>query len=275
LCITACDPGARSTLPPVRVGLRLTTPEVARRASLHSLHVDLPFQLAERGVNGTALLLGFLQRVEGHGAIYASDLSYALEMTYGGRNIECVSKIEIDDGRREPAAPSPATGDPQDGEAEYTTTVKAWTPRAADAWVVDRTMVCKQHAQQVATHEQRYENRYNAEIGRYMSAAQMPIETTKIVNYDQCTFEPTRRFVHRYEHFVASRFSPPELDVLQHQYADGILIQGPPLCHEIQLAPGQAPRQRIEAAIYFQTMIEPVHENEYILQAPVPSVGGE
>lgn len=275
MLLTACEARTQATLPPARVGLRLTTPEAARRSGTHVQHVDLPFQLFERGVNGTALLIGFLQRLEGHGAIYASELSYALQMTHGGQNIECVSKIVVDDGRRrEPVEPAPAPDDASDGDVEYTTTVKPWTPRTADAWVVDRKMVCKQHAQQVAANEPRYENRYSAEIGRD-AARQMPIETTKIVYYDQCTFEPTRRFVHRYEHFVASRFSPPALDVLQRQYADGQLTQAPPLCHEIQLAPGQALRQHIEAEIHFASQIEPVRENEHIRQQPVPSVGAD
>jgi hypothetical protein len=274
--LTACEARTSATLPPARVGLRLTTAEAARRSSSHRQHVDLPFQLVDRGVNGTALLIGFLQRLEGYGVAYASDLSYALQMTHGHQNIECVSKIVVNDGtHREPAAPAPAAADPSDDEIEYTTTVKPWTPRTADAWVVDRTMVCKQHAQQVASTEPQYENRYNAEIGPYMSAAQMPIEGSKIVFYDECTFEPTRRFVHRYEHFVASRFSPPEISVIQTQYADGQLVQEAPLCHEIQLAPGQGLRQHIEAEIHFSRQIEPVHENEYVPQAPVPSVGGE
>lgn len=274
--LTGCDAPPRTTLPPARVGLRLTTSEVARSSGVHVQHVDLPFQLVERGVNGTALLIAFLQRVEGHGAIYASELSYALQMTRGGQTIECVSKIIVDDGRpRAPATPVPAADDASDGEIEYTTMVKPWTPGTTDAWVVDREMVCQQHAQQVASNEPRYENRYNAEVRRYIAPGHMPTETTKIVHYDQCTFEPTRRFVHRYEHFVASRFSPPDLDVLQRQYADGQVTQTPPLCHEIKLAPGQALRQHIDADIHFSTLVEPVHENEIILQQPVRSVGGE
>lgn len=274
MLLTACHASTPMSSPPARVGLRLTTPEAAQRSSSHFQHVDLPFRLVEHGVNGTALLIGFLQKLEGYGAITASELSYALQMTYGGRTIECVSKIVVDDGHREPARPA-AAADPSDGEVEYTTTVKPWTPRTADAWVVDRDMVCKQHAQQVANTEPRYENHYAAEIDRGSPLSQMPDDKTKIVYYDECKFEPTRRFVHRYEHFVASRFSPPELDVLQRQYADGQLIQEPPLCHEIQLAPGQELRQRIEAVIHFGRQIEPVHENEYVPQESVPSVGAD
>jgi hypothetical protein len=275
--LTACEAPPKATLPPARVGLRLTSPEVARSSGVHTQHVDLPFQLVDRGVNGTALLIGFLQRLEGHGAIYASELSYALQMTRGGQTIECVSKITVDDGRRRASAePVPAADGAADGEVEYTTTVKPWTPGTTDAWVVDREMRCQQHAQQVATNERIYENRYLPDVGRYGHfATHEPRETTKIVHYDECTFAPTRRFVHRYEHFVASRFSPPDLDVLQRQYADGQVTQTPPLCHEIRLAPGQALRQHIEADIHFSTLIEPVHENEYVPQEPVPSVGGE
>jgi hypothetical protein len=274
--LTACEARTSATLPPARVGLRLTTPQAARRSSSHEKHVDLPFQLVDRGVNGTALLIGFLQRLESYGGVYASDVSYALQMTRGNQTVECVSRIVVDDGTR-PAQPvtAPVVEDASDGEPEYTTTVKPWTPRLADAWVVDREMQCKQHAQQVASGEPVYPNRYNAEIGRLMSAEQMPMEGTKIVHYDECTFEPIRRFVHRYEHFVASRFSPPELPVLQAQYADGQLLQGPPLCHEIQPAPGQGLRQHIEATVHFSRQIEPIHENEYLLPVPVPKVGAD
>jgi len=132
--LTACEARTSATLPPARVGLRLTTPEAARRSSSHLRHVDLPFQLVDRGVNGTALLIGFLQRLESYGGVYASDVSYALQMTRGNQTIECVSKIVVDDGTRpEYAAAAAAADDPGDGEPEYTTTVKPWTPGVADA----------------------------------------------------------------------------------------------------------------------------------------------
>ena len=280
----ACQPAnITSTLPSPRAGMRLTTEVVARQLSRHAQHIDVPFRLVERGVNGTGILLAFLQRMETYGVGYVSDVSYALQLTHNGTTIECVSKILVDDGSRAIAeatgeatseATSAAPGE-GDGEVEYTTTVKPWRPRATDAWVVDRDMVCKQHAQQVATHEPRYENDYNAEIGRAIAPGGIPIETTTIVHYDECAYQPNRHLVHRYEHFVAARFSPPDLDVIKRSYADLPLVPEPPLCHEIRLPPGQALRHHIDATIHFPATIVPTREHETLLVEPVKSVSGD
>jgi hypothetical protein len=57
--------------------------------------------------------------------------------------------------------------------------------------------------------------------------------------------------VHRYEHFVAARFNPPDLAKLGHRYADVELVEEPPVCHEIVVKPGQALRQHISANVYW------------------------
>lgn len=269
----ACQTRTGATVPSPRAGLRITTAEVAQQHSRHARHANVPFQLVEQGVNGTGILLAFLQRVESYGAVYVSDVSYALQMTYNGTAVECVSKIELDDGSRSTAKVAAAPED--DGGAEFTTTVKPWRPRATDTWVVDRDMVCQQHAQQVASAQPRYDNDYNAEIGRFIPPGHIPIETTAIVFYDQCAYQPNRRYVHRYEHFVKARFSPPDLDVIGRSYADLPLVHEPPLCHEIKLAPGQALRQHVDADLHYPTSIIPDFENEVLLVPPVKSVGGE
>jgi len=259
-------------VPSPRAGLRITTAQVAQQHSRQTSHVNVPFQLVAQGVNGTGILIAFLQRMETYGATYVSDVSYALQMTYNGTTVECVSKIDLDDGSRAVAA---AAAPEDDGGAEFTTTVKPWRPRTTDAWVVDRDMVCEQHAQQVAVAQPRYDNDYTAEIGRYIPPGQLPIETTAIMFYDQCSYQPNRRYVHRYEHFVQARFSPPDLGVIRRSYADLPLVPEPPLCHEIKLAPGQAPRHHIDADVHFPSAIIPDFENEVLLVPPVKSWGGE
>lgn len=267
----ACQ--TKSTLPSPRVGLRITNPEVARQHSRHSQHLDLPFLLPEHGVNGTGVLLAYLQRLQAYGVAYATDVSYALQMTYGGKAVECVSKIAVDDGTR--AAAPAAAPEEAEGEAEYTTRIKPWRPRTTTAWVVDRDMVCKQHAQQVASDQPVYDTTFNAELAHSMFARTMPTEGTQIVFYDACEYQPSRRFVQRYEHFVVARFSPPDLAMVARSYADFPLVAEPPLCHEIKLAPGQALRQHIEADVHFAAPIVPHLENEILLVEPVQSVGGE
>lgn len=188
--------------------------------------------------------------------------------------IECVSKIRVDDGAP-PSAPTAALpGQHDDDDVDYETTVEPWRPRETDAWVVDRDMVCKRHAQQVAARVPRYDNTYAAEIGRLRWASALPVENTVIVHYDQCTFQPVRRHVHRYEHFVAARFGPPEVDAIARRYADLPLVHEPPLCHQIQLAPGKGLRQHIEADVHFHAPIVPDRENFYQPLPRVPGHGG-
>jgi hypothetical protein len=273
LSFAACQSKPAGTVPSPRAGLRVTTPTVARQLSRHTQHVNVPFLLAEQGVNGTGLLIAFLQRMQIYGAIYVSDVSYALQMTYNGATVECVSKIDVLDGSR-PAAVAEALPDDQ-GDAEFITRVKPWRPRTTDAWVVDRDMVCEQHAQQVAAHEPRYENSYNAEIRRLMPPGYMPHEDTAIVFYDECAYRPNRRYVHRYEHFIQARFSPPDLEVIRRSYSDLPLVHEPPLCHEIKLAPGQPLRQHIDADVHYPSTIVPERENDPPILEPVPRSGGD
>jgi hypothetical protein len=255
LGFVACRP--YTTFPSTHLGLRLTTPKLAKQFGRDLKQVDRPFQLHEQGVNGTGVLMAFFQQLEEGGGAYVSDVSYALQLTYGGKNIECVSRIRVDDGTPEPPDAQEVT-DECDGEPEYTTTVKPWRPRAVDASVVDHDMKCEQHAQQIIEETPKYENSYNAEIRLYIPPGHMAKAHSRIVHYEECTYEPNARRVHRYEHFVAARFSPPDLDQIRTRYADLPLVQEPPLCHVIELAPGQAPRQHITANVAAGPPFKPV-----------------
>lgn len=257
----------------------MTNPEIARQYGARPEHVDLPFVLEERGVNGTGLLMSYLQKLEGQGIAYVSDLSYALQMRHNGKDIECISKIAVADGTAVPTTEK--AGEPADAgepdEPEYSTTVKAWQPKIADQWVVDRELSCKQRAQQVTLAEPSayYDTTYTAEIGNGTPFAHRRPDNTAIVFYDQCTYEPERRFVHRYEHFIAARFTPPELEVIRRSYADFALVDEPPLCHEIQREPGRPFRQHISANAYYPSHVQRDRENVYRIQTPVPSSGKE
>jgi len=274
--VIACGDRPPALAPTARIGLRLTTPAQASRLSTRTRAIDMPFLLTTNGVNGTALVIGFLQRLEAGGVAYVSDLSYALQLTYNGKRIECVSKLTVDDGRPRPA-PAP-TPDDDTAEADYTTTIKPWTPRSTDTWVVDRDMVCKQHAQEVADSQPEYDNLYNAEISgnqlnRYHGV--MPFANSKVVFYDECTFEPAKRFVHRYEHFVASKFTPPDPAALERQYAEGRVIAEAPLCHEIAGPTGAPMRQHLTANAGITGLVTPSRENQLEVFSRTMRVTGE
>jgi hypothetical protein len=245
-----------TTFPSNHRGLRLTTPQLAKQYGRDLKHVDRPFQLLEQGVNGTGVLMAFFQELEQASGAYVSDVSYALQMTYDGKNIECVSRIRVDDGTPKPEVGAPS--DDRDGEPEYTTTVKPWRPRTVDASVVDRDLKCQQHAQQVIEDAPRYDSVYGAETRLYIPPGRMPLNHARIVHYEECTYEPNQRRVHRYEHFVAARFNPPDLEQIRKRYADLPLVQEPPLCHVISLEPGQSPRQHIAADVAFGPPFKPM-----------------
>jgi len=264
-----------STFPARKVGLRITTAEFARKNSHHSTHLDLPFRVSDKGVNGTALVLAYLQRAQEIGALYVSDVTYALQVKYNGVPIECVSKIRVDDPTAPPPPAVEAAPETSDDEPEYETTVKPWRPNTADQWVVDRELKCTKRAQQVVTTEPRYDNRYNAEVKRYIPPGGMPMEPTPhIVHYDECKLEPTKRFVHRYEHFLAAHFAPPDMAEVAKRYAERTLVEEPPLCHEIQVAPGQALRHHISSDVHFDNdYVDVMQENEIIPEKVDAQVG--
>jgi hypothetical protein len=268
--------GCRAEYPHARVGLRLATAATAKQYSARTQHIDLPFQLSGNGVNGTALVFDYLQRLEAAGAIYVSDLAYAIQVRHNGTPIECVSKIVL-----RGAEPAPAAGSGSDAiddaAGEYSTTVVPFRPDATDTWVIDRELACKRHATQVVSEGTKYDTVYDVTVGGHLEVNPKEIKTD-IVYYDACELGPAVRRVHRYEHFVAARFNPPDVRMIGHRYADLELVEEPPLCHEIVVKPGQPLRQHITSDAYWpsESSIQPVENpviRDYIMPGPTAANG--
>jgi hypothetical protein len=266
---TACGK-LTTNFPDPTQGMRFASASYGRDHAARSKHVDLPFQLKREGVNGTALLLGFLQAVEQSGAKYVSDVSYALELVYRGVPVECVSTIVVVDGDAPPPLPPPA---PAPTDDVYTTTVKPWSPDIQDRSVVDREMVCQQRAINTTHREQRWAADYNAEVlrnpnpearstgqGYNPRTESRMVDVTDATFYDACGFDAEKRFVHRYAHFIAAKFVPPDLDQLRKSYSDFKLVELPPACHRVDRVAGAPLRQHITADLHFVGTIDPSRE---------------
>lgn len=247
---TALVAGCHTETPRAHVGMRLTTAAAAKKYSLRSRHVELPFFLAEQGVNGTALMFDFLQKLESTNALYAAELSYAIQVRLGATPIECVSKVSLVTN-----APPPAKPAPSEDSSEYSTTVKPFRPDATDTWVTDRELACKQHATQVVTRADRYDTSYDVQVGGHLEW--MPKDyKSEIQYYEACDFAQKRKYVHRYEHFVAARFNPPNLTMVGHRYADVELVEEPPVCHEIVVKPGEPLHHHMTADAFYGPDVE-------------------
>jgi hypothetical protein len=260
-----------TSFPDPQQGMRFTSGEFGRAHTASTKHVDLPFQLKPGGINGTALLLGFLQSVAPSGASYISEVSYSLQLVYRGVPVECTSKIIVDDGTQPPPAPPPPTPAKPDGESdeEYATTVAPWRPEQDDRWVIDRELACHKSTVVTTHSEHRYAVEYNAEAKRNvdplaLTMRQDPdaipsreVEVTDATFFDVCKLDPTKKYVHRYEHFLAAKFAPPDLARVQKQYSDFKLVEAPPQCHRIERAAGAPLRQHITADLHFMGSVEP------------------
>jgi hypothetical protein len=268
LATTAC--GKLSTnFPDPTQGMRFVPVSYGHDHAARSQHVDLPFQLKQQGVNGTALLIGFLQTIERSGAKYVSNVSVSLELVYRGMPVECVSTILVDDGNT-PSPPPPA---PAPADDEYTTTVKPWSPELEDRSVVDREMVCQQRAVETTHREHRWEADYNAEVKRNPNpearsdgqgynpkTESRMVDVTDASFYDACGFEAEKRFVHRYAHFIAAKFVPPDLGQVRKIYSDYNLVELPPACHRVARVAGAPLRQHITADVHFVGSVDPTRE---------------
>jgi hypothetical protein len=248
LIVAACGAPAPSfPAPAAGPTTRIAPTELARSHATSSTHVALPFELDRTGVSGTALVLGFLERASAGGARYVSDVSIVLQVVHAGVPVECVSRIAIDDGHRAP--PPPPVAEEPAAEGEYSTTVRPWHPELVTAWVLDRDYVCKKVGHQVVVPTPQYQDPYDAEVPRYIEPGQMPTRReSQIVWTDDCHYEPARRQVTRYGHFVAARFAPVELPRIAAQYSEYKLVEEPPECHQI---PAGKMQQRIEGELYF------------------------
>jgi hypothetical protein len=247
LLVAGCGSSPSPSFPAPAPSLRFASAEVAREHAMSSKRVALPFDLDRTGVSGTALVLGFLDHANAVGARYVSDVSIVIQVVHAGVPVECVSRIAIDDGHRAPTPP-PAPEEPA-AEGEYSTTVRAWQPERVTTWVLDRDYVCKKVGHQVVVPTPKYDDPYDAEVPRYIEPGQMPTRReSQIVWSDDCHYEPARRQVTRYGHFVAARFAPPELPRIAAKYSDDKLVEEPPECH--QIPPGKM-QQRIEGELHF------------------------
>ena len=261
LTLAACR--SSTAFPSQHQGLRWTSRKHGEQHATGREHVALPFALDPGGTNGTAVLLGYLKTLEQRGARYVSDVSIAIQLRHDGVPIECVSQIVVDDG----AAPAPKPGPPEPeppadpgAEPEYATTIRPWQPARISAWVTDRDLVCTQEGVLVTGVAAKYPERTAAETARLWAPAEtrgngaLPsqnIPTSEIVWEDRCTWRAVRRKVLRYDHFVAARFSPPDLARVGRQYADWRLTESPPMCHPIEVPAGARLQQRIEAEVYY------------------------
>jgi hypothetical protein len=212
----------------------------------------VPFELDPDGSSGDAIVLDYLREAEASGARYASDLAIELQFLYHGEPMECVSEIVLEDRAAPvaPASPPPAAEEP--APDEYTTTVKPWRPAEVTLWVTDRELACTKHAHQVIVDEPRYESRFDIEVKEPIAPGAMPIDQrAKIVWTDDCHLESKYREVHRYAHFVATKFTPPDWDRIARAYAEAHLVEQPPECHRFQRAAGTPLRQMIRGTLHY------------------------
>jgi hypothetical protein len=252
---------------PGQLTMRFASGEFGRNHSARTQHVDLPFQLKSEGINGTARLLGFLQSVEPTGAKYISEVSYSLQLVYRGTAVECTSKILVADSTQPRPALPPL--EPPPAEGEYTTSVAPWRPDLADDWVVDRELHCKQAAVSRVITKATHDDDYSPEVKRNPDSeawsfrqAEDRVEPQVVKDavvsfYEDCNLIPTKRFVHRYRHFLAARFAPPDLDRVGKRYSDVPLVELPPECHRIERVAGAPLRQHITADLHYVADVAP------------------
>ncbi|MFT3696146.1 MAG: hypothetical protein QM831_23610 [Kofleriaceae bacterium] len=251
LVLVGCGGEIPSATKPLQVKTELveiTDAKLAREYSHKTTHTALPFAFERDGVNGTLLVLQFLDYAEQHGARYVSSLDIRVQMVHEGTPVECVSTIVLEGDPRltvKPAveAPEPAA-DPDADEAIYSTKIKPWLPPTVKASVDDHDYMCASHAEQVSSQEPNVPDPFDVTVARETNVHM--IEAQNIVWHDECHLEPRHREVTRYEHFVAAHFEPPDWDRIAHAYAERRLIELPPDCHRIA-APATGMVQQIEA----------------------------
>jgi hypothetical protein len=243
--VSACG---LSTFPKPAPGIRIAGDNI-RQFAKRTDHHAREFRLAPNGTSGTGLVVAYLEAAQRKGARYVSDLAIVVQFERNRTPLECVSKIVVANGvERAPPAVAPVVEPLEPGE--YSTTVKPWVPDTVDAWVDDRDLVCKAVPEQVVSMQPLYENRLDAEVGEYIAPGTMPMHKEASLEWStKCATTTTRRKVHRYEHYVAARFTPADWTTIARTYSDWKLTEEAPRCHEI-------PRpsrfvQRIEADLHF------------------------
>jgi len=219
----------------------------ARFAKTHSnvtKHTALPFDFIRDGVNGTQLMLQFLDTAEGKGAKYASNIAIVLQMEHDGATIECVSKI-VPEGTPPPIAAKPDAA-PADDEVG-TTTIRPWIPNLVTANVVDHKFVCETVAERPEGTTSAMEGTYLADqqhLGREYNTPAGVVAVTADW-HDACRLDKQQHEVTRYEHYVVSHFEPPDWAKLGRVFGGIKLVELPPECHAI--AKPAKTFQRVEA----------------------------
>lgn len=248
--IAACR--SSPTFPADVPGVRITDGDFANQYSQRTERSASGFRFDRAGVNGTALVMRYLQNAERRGAKYVSELALAVQFTHDGVPMECTSRIVVENGRTTPAVERRVDDAVEsNADAGYMTIVRPWRPDTVASWVVDKDLVCERVSEQIVVWEPKYSSRTSAEVPRYIEPGQMPMErNAKIVWSNVCRSEPTRRYVHRYAHFVAARFTPPDWERIGKAYSDWRLTEAPPICHPI-VHPPSGFVQRIEADLHF------------------------
>lgn len=216
--------GLSTDFPDPQAGMRFANDDMARKSSASSERVDVPFQLKPTGTDGTELVIEFLQAVEPRGAKYISDVSVALQLVYKGVPVECVSTIRVE-----------ANGPAKSAET--------WRAELDERWAIDRVQECnRQHAAAAAASPEAgadagSSSGYQADFGDSTSDGAVP----------DCTLDPHDRFDKRFEHFVAAKFTRPDLAKVTKQFSDLKLVETAPACHRIE----RVVHQHIAANLYF------------------------
>jgi hypothetical protein len=264
---------APSTAPTNLSEMKITDGSFAAGHTAQHETVDIPFELDPDGSSGTAIVLAYLRVAESSGARYASDLAIELQFLYHGEPMDCVTKIALED----PAAPAPPVepAPPTDEPGEYTTSVKPWRPGEVTMWVTDRELACAKQGNQVVVDAPRYESRFDVEVARPLEPGEMPVEKKAMIVWtDECHLESKYREVHRFAHFVATKFTPPDWTWIGKTYAEARLVEQAPECHRFQRTPG-APlvhtmhgtlhytgspgREKFPRALVFGVAADPAH----------------
>ena len=243
IAIAACHP----TFPENAPSLKITDAAFGAQHSKRTVPYAMPFELDPTGSNGTALVLAYLHGAEDAGARYVSDLAIALQFTYRGKPMECVSHVAL-----EHLTPVPAPGPPAAPIEPFTTMVTPWRPDEVKAAVTDRDLACTKHGQHVMSVEPDFETRYDVTVPRKLQPGYMPThEEMTIVWTDECVLVDNHHIVRRYAHFIATKFTPPDWARITREFSDWKLIEQPPECHTFERVAGAPLHQAIRGTIHF------------------------
>ena len=247
-CASAAAPHPADT-----PGVRIASTAFAKKNAMPGQHLVMRFVLAANGTNGTELIRRFLDAAQGRQATYVSRVALVLQFFKDGEPVECSSSVVVEDGSQAPApatAPRAPTPPPTE-EPMYSTDVEAWRPATITADVVDQDLRCKKVARQVEVEVPVVEDRFAAEHGRAITMGGVGTKMDQVIVWsDQCSLQPVKRHVVRYEHYVAGRFVPVDWARIGREFSSWKLREEPPQCHPITLPAGRKLVHRIEADLH-------------------------